>query len=214
MGRPQKHPIPKIGTRFNRLTVISQPSNVSGYLKVHCRCDCGNERTVAIYDLTSNNTSSCGCYKRDRAGERFSTHGESSTRLYAEWADMKTRCYNSNRHQFKDWGGRGITVCAEWINDYFAFRDWALAHGYRDDLTIDRVNNNLGYSPDNCEWIPFAKQMRNQRTNHLITAFGETKTMSDWAEDPRCKVIYTTLRRRMGFRWNAERAIATPPKHN
>ena len=102
---------------------------------------------------------SCGCYRI----ESIKIHGETYTRLYSIWTNMKTRCLNPNREAYKDYGGRGITICPEWTNDYIAFRDWSLNNGYRENLQINRKNNNGNYEPGNCNWITRTENMRNTR---------------------------------------------------
>lgn len=139
------------------------------------------------------------------------THGDSHPvrhPLFDAWRNMKARCSNANLAQFKDWGGRGITVCDEWENNYLAFKEWALANGFQEGLTLDRENNNGNYTPENCRWVTHKQNQRNTRTNKFVTAFGETKTLAEWSEDRRCKVKYTTLVKRVLKGWNHETAIA------
>lgn len=104
------------------------------------------------------------------------------TRLNKIYEHMKDRCYNPNFHCYNRYGGRGITICKEWLEDYQAFKAWALSHGYSDNLTLDRIDNNKGYYPENCRWISAKEQANNKRNNHLITYKGETKTLVQWAE--------------------------------
>lgn len=139
------------------------------------------------------------------------THGLSGTRLHRIWKNMKSRCYNPNYHKYPDYGARGITLCDEWRDDARAFMDWARAHGYADDLTIERIDNDGDYSPENCRWATNAEQARNKRNNRLLTAFGETKPVPAWAEDPRCTVSLAGLRTRVQFYdLSDEEAIALP----
>lgn len=128
-------------------------------------------------------------------------------RLSKIYHNMKTRCYNKNNVSYESYGGRGITVCKEWLEGFQAFKDWALENGYQDDLMLERVDNNKGYSPDNCIFATRDRQNNNKRNNRMIRAFGERKSMADWAIDPRCKVSYTTLRMRLNLGWDAEEAI-------
>jgi hypothetical protein len=111
------------------------------------------------------------------------THGGTGTRLYEIWCCMKKRCYNPKDKRFKNYGGRGITVCDEWKNDYLTFKLWATSNGYQDDLTIDRISVDGNYCPENCRWATAKEQMRNTTRNHFVTAFGETKTIAEWSEN-------------------------------
>jgi len=135
-------------------------------------------------------------------------------KLRKVWRQMHARCKDSKSPRYADWGGRGIRVCQEWAT-YPPFRAWALANGYRDGLTIDRRDNDGDYEPGNCRWATHAEQALNSRRNVRLTAFGETKTVKEWAADPRCVVSEAALRLRIGRRgWEALRALTTPTIHN
>ena len=158
------------GQKFHRLTVLRRSENNTsqGKPKWICRCDCGNIVEVGGYELKSGNTKSCGCWNRESTHDRFYKHGMKKSRLYYVWNSMKDRCYNPNNKRYKDYGGRGIRVCDEWLHDFVAFRDWAFKTGYDENApfrqcTLDRANNDEGYFPFNCVWSTIAQQNRNKR---------------------------------------------------
>jgi hypothetical protein len=149
-------------------------------------------------------------FSLEAMSRRRRTHGESKTRLYRVWGDIHSRCYDPSSTAYKYYGGRGITMCEEWKTSYVAFRDWALVNGYADNLTIERKKVDLGYDPSNCCFITQREQTRNTRRNVFVEAFGETKTVSEWVDDPRCLVVYSALYHRLKKGWDAERAISSP----
>ena len=176
------------GKRFGRLTVIccsGTKKSLGGYpYKMWlCKCDCGNYKELSTGNLTSANTKSCGCLKVDKNLARFTTHGESKTKLYRVWASMKDRCYRKGSNGYENYGARGIQICDCWKNNFQAFRDWAVANGYEEKLTIERRDVNGDYCPENCTWIPKSEQARNRRNSHFITYRGETKTLSEWCRE-------------------------------
>ena len=132
----------------------------------------------------------------------YTGQSPSQTRLYAIWTNMKQRCLNPKAHEFSSYGGRGITVCAEWLHDFKAFEEWAYSHGYREYLTIDRIENDKGYSPDNCRWVTMSEQAYNKRYGKhrhipLYEIDGEHKTAKEWAQ------IAGITRKRFNKRWAA-----------
>lgn len=193
-------PIDMTGKRFGTLCVLGlSPDTGKGkkpVVKWLCRCDCGKTVAVKGDSLRSGHTKSCGCGKVK--------HGEShKKRLYETWCNMKARCYNGNRPDFERYGGRGIRVCGEWREDYTAFRDWALAAGYSDSLTIDRIDPDGDYCPENCRWADAKTQANNVRRNRVIEYLGERKTMSEWAED--FGLSYSAMQHRVECGWPMER---------
>ena len=119
-------------------------------------------------------------------------HGKTNTRIYKIYCCMKTRCYNLNAQHYKRYGKLGIKICEEWLNDFMSFYNWSMTHGYNDKLTIDRIDNTKGYSPENCRWITLKKQCNNRSTNHLIEINGVTKTLQEWSEETgidRCTIL-------------------------
>lgn len=152
------------GQRFGRLQVVKYyGSNKNGRALWLCQCDCGNKKTILGGSLIQKLTFSCGCYNKEQARKRRTKHSMSFSKLYKVWQGMKTRCYNENFIYYKNYGGRGITICDEWKNNFQIFYKWAINNGYKEELTIDRINNDDIYEPSNCRWITRAEQNRNQR---------------------------------------------------
>lgn len=137
-------------------------------------------------------------------------HGGKGTRIYRIWMKMRRRCSDPSEDNYLRYGGRGITVCDEWRDSFAAFRDWAIANGYADDLTIDRIDNDGNYEPSNCRWATRKTQQNNTRRNHYITANGLTLTVAEWSE--RTGIKYDTLQTRLKKGWNPEKAVSTPAR--
>lgn len=205
-----KKPIDLTGQRFGRLVVQECVGRRCGHALWSCLCDCGNVIEVIACDLKKGHTASCGCLQRERSRESATVHGGQKTRLYEIWCAMKARCNRRTDESYKDYGGRGITVCDEWANSFEAFRKWALSNGYQNNLSIDRKDNDGPYCPENCRWATAKQQNNNQRSNRVITHNGESHTIAEWAELVGIK--YDTLRRRLNKGWSVERALTTETK--
>lgn len=176
------------GQRFGRLVVLERAENSKrGNTRWKCKCDCGNERVIEGNALRREHTKSCGCRAKEVAKSINTTHSESYTRLYRIWSQMIQRCTNPKQKRYPDYGGRGITICEEWKHSYIAFRNWAMANGYDENApkgqcTIDRIDNDRGYSPDNCQWTTITEQNRNKRNLHYVTINSETKPVAEWCK--------------------------------
>lgn len=142
--------------KYGRLTVIEERDE-----KYLCKCKCGKIKEIRKYDILNGKTKSCGCLQRQKTSNANTKHGKRNERLYNIWCGMKQRCYNKNHVRYSRYGGRGITVCDEWKNDFKVFYDWAMLHGYADNLTIDRIDNNGNYTPSNCRWVDYKTQYEN-----------------------------------------------------
>jgi hypothetical protein len=165
---PQK--IELAGLQFGRLLVI-RFSHTSSKQKAYwiCLCTCGTTKVVQAYQLRSGHTTSCGCFHRENTGQINFVHGGSGTRLHRIWKHMIDRCERTSGKDFRWYGARGISVCAEWRHDFAAFREWALRHGYADDLTIDRIHSDQDYSPLNCQWITAIENVKKMHREKAVT---------------------------------------------
>jgi hypothetical protein len=175
------------GKRFGRLVATKYLGNS----RWECQCDCGKTTSVGIGDLKNSHTRSCGCLFL----ETIRTHGLTNSRLYTIREGMITRCYKKNSISYDNYGGRGITICDEWLNDFMSFYNWAMANGYDDNLTIERIDVNGNYEPSNCKWITNSEQSKNKRSTVYFTYNGETKIVSDWIKE--LGIPKTTFRRRI-----------------
>ena len=191
------------GRRFGKVTVIERAENTSGRPRWICQCDCGRRFETSSNSL-KNGIKSCG---------HCTQHGEAvrgkRTSLYNRWQAMKARCNNPNASGYENYGGRGITVCAEWQESFEAFQEWATSAGYKECLTLDRIDVDGDYSPENCRWISDSEQRLNTRRNRLITIGEETKTLKEWCDE--YGAPYNTVESRITKNgWVPEKAIKTP----
>ncbi len=202
------------GKRFSRWTVIHRSKNNRHNQPTWlCRCVCGVEKIVTGGILSSGQSKSCGCHKKDvqrqRMLERNTSHGLSKTKTYKIWSGIQTRCLNPNSSGYPKYGAKGVTICERW-NDYENFL--ADMGECPDGMSIDRINNDLGYSPENCRWVDMKTQQNNRTNNNVITINGETKTFSQWADIS--PVSRNTIRNRINSGWCESDAIMTPRNKN
>lgn len=173
------------GKKFGRLTVLGIDDKPGRKTYWICQCGCGNVKSVRSDSLKDGTVKSCGCLKREQDKNNLTanhSHKMSGTRLYEIWQGMKGRCYNPHDTRYDRYGGRGIAVCEEWKNDFSAFWQWAKENEYSDELTIDRIDNNGDYSPENCRWSNSREQNNNRSTNINITIGNSTRTLTQWCE--------------------------------
>lgn len=191
------------GTRFGRTVVAERCGTYpNGARKFRCRCDCGAEHKVSAGNLTSGRTKSCGCLKRENAHSR--KHGGKGTLTYKRWRSMRARCLKKSAVNYPQYGGRGITICDRWLNSYSAFLE-DMGECPDESMTLDRINNDLGYTPENCRWSSKTAQNRNKKGVKLLTHGGLTMCVSEWAERTGIKAQNILNRLRMG--WTVERAL-------
>lgn len=156
------------GQKFNMLTIVSFAGFDNGHRsRWNCKCECGNDKIITGYDIKSGHSVSCGCFARMKVKNKMTTHGLRKHPLYNIWAGMKQRCNNFNSLAYKNYGGRGIKICKEWDDSFKNFYNWAIKNGYNDNLTIERINNDDGYNPNNCKFIPFEDQAKNKRSSKI-----------------------------------------------
>lgn len=195
--------------KFGKLTVIGRDDsqeksrNRAYWL---CQCECGNITSVRSDSLRSGAIRSCGCLKKAQDKINLAKSGKrtiENRRLYDCWVDMKRRCYNIHNKRYHRYGGRGITVCDEWKNSFASFYAWSLNNGYTDELTLDRIDNDKSYAPDNCRWATRKEQSTNRSTNIKLTIGNATKTLSEWCEI--FEVDYKKVNRR--YKINQNRTV-------
>ena len=193
---------------FGRLKVTDFAYSKNGRSFWKCKCECGNEKIIIGKDLQRGTIRSCGCLRAETSRKRMTTHGATDSRLYNIWTSMKQRCETSKKEKFiKDYQNRGIKVCEEW-HDFAVFQKWALENGYKDNLSIDRIDNNKGYYPENCRWADNIIQANNKRNNRWLTYNNKTQTIAQWARE--LGMNYNTLGQRIRMGWSVEKAFNKP----
>lgn len=200
------------GNRYGKLVVI-EFSHISEDRKRtywKCKCDCGKEIITRGDGLKSGHTSSCGCYNKEIVSKTkgATTHGMTNDRIYKIYCGMKNRCLNPNTAGYMNYGGRGIKVCDEWLDDFMSFYNWAMENGYSDKLSIDRIDVNGNYEPSNCRWATEKEQSNNTRRTVFVTYNNEEKPISYWASQFGIKP--KTIKNRLKNGWSVEEALNTP----
>lgn len=210
-----------LGQKFGRLTVTdfehAKPP-YRGWMWV-CRCDCGEMRTLVVSDVKSGKTRSCGCLHDEACTERaikFRHRVGDHKRLYSIYNGIKKRCYATREPRYKDYGARGIRMCDEWlnpVNGFDNFAEWSFSHNYNDDMTIDRINVDGNYEPENCRWIPLREQALNKRDTLRVTYQGQTIPLRELCD--KRGVNYDTVHNRIySLKWSVEKAIETPSQQD
>lgn len=202
------------GQKFGRLTVIKRVEKQNKTRSAYwlCQCECGNTTIVSSPNLKNKHAMSCDCLQQESRLTHSITHGLTKTRIYKIYLGMKKRCYNKNYFQFQYYGGKGIRICDEWLNNFKSFYDWSIANNYNDTLTIDRINSNGNYCPENCRWVDKYVQANNKKTNKLITYNNETHTMKEWSKIT--GLTYSTIQHRLDRNWDIEKALTTPQRNH
>lgn len=199
------------GKKFGRLTVkeFLYKQNKCNFWK--CICDCGNEIVVRQKDLRRGHTKSCGCYQRERAKEANTKHNLVGSKIYNTYLRMKQRCFDKNCERYKNYGGRGVTICDEWLdkeNGFINFYNWAYENGYNENLSIDRIDVNGNYEPSNCRWITMEEQARNKTNTIRVEYENEILTLKDLCR--KLNLNYKTIWNRLKSGYDLYKAINTP----
>ena len=207
------------GQEFGRLTVIKlhhirkltssgRSCNIEYYL---CSCSCGNIAIVQKSNLVRGHTKSCGCYGKETSTQNVlknKTHGLTRTRIYKIYKGMKRRCLRESEKAYKYYGARGVTICEEWLNDFLAFYNWSMKNGYSEELSIDRIDYNGNYEPNNCRWTSAKEQANNTRRNHSISYNGETHNICEW--ENLTGIDRHAIKARIEKGWSLDKVFGTP----
>ena len=200
----------KQGDKFGKWTIIEEiaPKIISNKPRrmFRCQCECGNIGEVQLSCLRNGHSTSCGCEQKKKASSANTKHGLEKHPLYCTWKNMKKRCNNPNASEYENYGGRGISVCEEWSNSFQNFYNWAINNSWSKELTIDRIDVNENYCPENCRWANIKTQMNNTTKNHYIKYNGDTYTLSTLSEH--LNIPYNIVRYRLSnCKWTIEQLI-------
>lgn len=202
----------EVGSTYGRWTVLENLPSTKKYTRVLCKCSCEKEtiRSVIKATLIDGKSKSCGCLIIENSKKTNKTHGLTKSPTYKSWIALRKRCTDIKNNYFKDYGGRGIYVCERWFNSFENFLE-DIGHKPSKEYTLDRINNDGPYSPENCRWATLTEQGRNKSTNRLITLYGHTKCVASWAEifNLKKQLIYT----RLNSGWTPEMALFKPKEY-
>lgn len=203
----QKHPSRENGSRWGRLVIVSFEGKSKGAKYFLCQCDCGNTTVVQETNLIYGFTQSCGCFRIEKTSLTKTTHGMSQTSIYQIWIGVKKRCLDPRNENWLNYGGRGISVCERWMN----FENFLTDMGEKPEgMSLDRINNDGNYEPNNCRWATPKEQGRNKRNNHILEFNSESKPVSEWAEITGISRSLLSVRLKHG--WSIEKTLTTKPK--
>jgi len=191
------------GDKYGKLTVV----DVIGGRKSLFKCDCGTTKMISRYDVLKGKISSCGCIRKEK--QNAEKHGLSYHKTYIILKSIKQRCFNPKNKDFKNYGGRGILLCDEWANDYVSFYNWSMENGWEDGKSIDRIDNDKGYNPENCRWVDMKVQANNHRRNTLIEYNGMTMTLQQWSD--LTGIDRNTIKTRLNSGWTVEATLTEKP---
>lgn len=202
-------PFREAGYDVTTIDILPHKINNSGMLL--CKCDCGDVKELSCNVLTCGKTKSCGCLQKDIAKKNKTKHNGKYTRLYNTWLNIKRRCYNPSSKAFPYYGAKGIKMYDKWIHDFSAFKDWAYKNGYNDTLTIDRINNDGDYEPNNCRWATLKQQANNKKNVLKYKYNNKYFTISELSD--KFNISHSVLYYRLKIaKWNIERALSITSK--
>lgn len=175
-----------------------------------CKCSCGSVKSVCGQSLRGGCSASCGCKTNELIGAANKVHGLHGHPLNTIWCNMRRRCGDPKSSRYKNYGGRGIAVCDEWNSSFIPFYDWAISNGYVKGLSIERINVDEGYCPDNCKWIPLREQALNKTDTRLVEYLGIKKTINEWVKET--GITRSAIVHRLNRGWSINRIFTTPLK--
>lgn len=197
----------KPGDKFSRLTIVREVEKRKKARFFLCKCDCGTEKVIRMVQLTSGQTKSCGCFKREHLISMIYKNGLSRTKLYKVWTSMKQRCMNPKCDVYMYYGERGVLIYKDWL-EFENFYNWAVGNGYEEGLTIERIDVNSNYEPNNCTWIPQSEQSSNTRRNRLISYNGKKQNIAQWVKET--GLSYNCIRSRLKRGWDIKKTLTEP----